>query len=326
MALLWWWLVVAYGLLTTVVAVAGLLLGDATGWLFATNLSAIYWLAPAPVLLALALLGRRWLAAAACATGAVVWLTTFGPLFAPQQTPDGDALRVVSFNAGVQPEIDHVARLVARTVPDVLLLQEILPDTQDALVEQLPSLPFHHFAPVNTAAPGGGGTAVFSRRPILGARPVDGLLDLSRPSDVVEIDGDDGPFSVVSVHLASSCGECVHTTLNASPMTGLSSQSQRRIVEADAIARALPSDGPTIVAGDFNSSTLNEPRRRLLDDNLVDVHRTVGSGPGFTRFRTTGLVRIDWILASRDITPVREWVDRRDGSDHRPVVADVILP
>jgi endonuclease/exonuclease/phosphatase (EEP) superfamily protein YafD len=37
-------------------------------------------------------------------------------------------------------------------------------------------------------------------------------------------------------------------------------------------------------------------------------------------------VRIDWLFASRDLTPVREWVERRDGSDHRPVVADVTLP
>lgn len=89
---------------------------------------------------------------------------------------------------------------------------------------------------------------------------------------------------------------------------------------------ALLPEGPVVVGGDLNSSTRNVPRRHLLSTGLVDLHRAVGSGPGFTRFRWHGLVRIDWLLASRDLTPLREWVERRDGSDHRPVVADVALP
>jgi vancomycin resistance protein VanJ len=94
-----------------------------------------------------------------------------------------------------------------------------------------------------------------------------------------------------------------------------------RRAETERIAAALP-PGPLVIGGDLNSSTFNVPRRQLLSTGLRDLHRAAGAGPGFTRF---GLFRIDWLLASRDIVPVREWVERRDGSEHQPVVADVAL-
>ncbi|HSK95132.1 MAG TPA: endonuclease/exonuclease/phosphatase family protein, partial [Euzebyales bacterium] len=320
------WLSLLYGLVTAVLLVLGRLLGDRTWWLYVANLTVVYWLAPSVVVAVVALLRRWWLVAMACVVGAVVWLGTFGPMFVPQQAPTTtDTLRVATYNISPQRDVDHVARLVDRTRADVLLIQEVLPEAQDTLIGSLPTLPYHHFAPVNARAPGGGGTAVFSRLPITATRPVTGLPSNSRPTDLVTLDTGRGAVTVVSLHLTSPCAACQRSA-DATPWrSALEDEARTRQVEVERVAAALPA-GPLVVGGDLNSSTFNVPRRRLLATGLTDLHRAAGSGPGFTRFRWHGLVRIDWLLASRDITAVREWVERRDGSDHRAVVTDVAVP
>lgn len=245
--------------------------------------------------------------------------------FVPQRASAADALRVATYNISPQPDVEHVVRLVDRTRPDVLLLQEVLPEAQDALARSLRTLPYHHFAPVNTAAPGGGGTAVFSRLPVVATRPVTGLPSGSRPAELVSLDTGRGTVTAVSLHLTSPCAACLASEDTTPWRRALEHESRTRRVETERVAAALPA-GPLVVGGDLNSSTHNVPRRRLMAAGLADLHREAGSGPGFTRFRWHGLVRIDWLLASRDVIPVREWVERRDGSDHRPVVADVVIP
>jgi endonuclease/exonuclease/phosphatase (EEP) superfamily protein YafD len=319
------WLMLLYGLGAGILVGLGRWRGDSTWWLFIANLSVFYWLAPTVVFAFGALLRRWWPVAAVCLVGAVIWLGTFGPLFVPQRAADIDTLRIATYNVSPQARVAHVARLVDRTRPDVLLAQEVLPGVQDALVTALPSLPYHHFATVNAWAPGGGGTAVLSRFPIVRIQPVEGLPRASRPTDLVSLDTGDGVVTVVSLHLNSPCGQCRGRDGLDGRMRALERDAQARQIEIERIAAALPA-GPLVVGGDLNSSTFNVPRRRLLSVGLTDLHRAIGAGPGFTRFRSHGLVRIDWLLASKDIVPVREWVERRDGSEHRPVLADVGLP
>lgn len=319
------WLVVLYGVTTSAVFLGGWLLGDATGWLYVANLSTFYWLAPAVVLALLALAVRWSIPLAACVVGAVVWIGSFGPLFLPQWVPSGRSLRVATFNLSAEPQVDHVERFVDRVRPDVLLVQEVVPTARESLVHRLPALPFHHFSAANPNAPGGGGTGVLTRFPITGARSVEGLFDVSRPMDVVTLDTDRGPVGVVSLHLTSPCDECLEPGPPRSPPFGrLAREARLRTREAEQVVAALP-DGPLLVGGDLNSSTHNAPRRLLLDAGLVDLHRVAGSGQGSTSYRGRLGFRIDWLFASAQVTPVREWVDRPDFSDHRPVVADVQL-
>ena len=313
-----------YGAAAVGLFAAGWLLGDATWWLYVSNLSAFYWLAPAVPLVVLAALARWWPAAVLCALAAAVWLATFAPAFVPQSVDVAPDLRVASYNVDPEPGLAHVGELVARVQPDVLLVQEVLPAARDELLAQVPSLPYHDFAPVNSAAPGGGGTAVLSRLPIVAARPIAGLPVGSRPVNIVTVATDAGPVQVASLHLTSPCSDCTDDPPRITEQ-GLAAEAVTRRAEAERIAAALP-DGPLVVGGDLNSSTLNTPRRRLLAAGLVDLHRAVGSGAGFTRHDWHAWFRIDWLLASREVTPVDEWVDGQQGSDHQPVVADVAVP
>lgn len=320
------WAVAVYAVAATALLAAGWFLGDVTWWLYAANVSVIYWLAPLVPLLLLALLRRWWPVAAICAVGAAVWLATFGPMLVPRSVAADDTLRVASYNIAPQRDVDHVARMVQREQPDVLLVQELLPAAREDLIRLLPSLPHHHFSQVNQGAPGGGGTAVLSRLPIVGVAGVTDLPATSRPIDIVTLEAGGGStFDVASLHLASPCSECTEENPTGSLEEALEREAAVRGVEADRLADALPA-GTVVLGGDLNSSTFNDPRRRLLDAGLVDVHRQVGTAPGFTRTNWRGRFRIDWLIVSPEVVPVREWVGPDDGSDHRPVIADIALP
>lgn len=320
-----------YGVGASLLYVLGWLFGDATGWLYVANLSTIYWLAPAVGLGAFAVAARWWLPALACSVAAIAWLATFAPLFVPQASGSSADLRVATFNVQPDPGIEHVVRLAERVQPDVLLVQELAPESQEELASDLERiLPHHHFSPVNPVAPGGGGTGVLSRLPITRVQQIGPLPDMSRPMDVATLDTGDGPLHVASLHLTSPCDECLSPDLgdvrdNAESFAPLAREADLRRSEMEEVTAALP-PGPLIVGGDLNSSTHNAPRRRLLAAGLTDLHRASGSGPGFTAFRRQWGFRIDWLLASSELTPVRTWVGPADVSDHRPVIADVALP
>lgn len=100
-------------------------------------------------------------------------------------------------------------------------------------------------------------------------------------------------------------------------------QAQRLASDARAI------DGPLIIAGDLNAPPSSLVTRTLTAVNLVDAFSEAGRGYGYTFGHSLLLgrsfLRLDRILVSRHLTPVAAWVGGQEGSDHRPVVSDLIL-
>jgi endonuclease/exonuclease/phosphatase family metal-dependent hydrolase len=80
---------------------------------------------------------------------------------------------------------------------------------------------------------------------------------------------------------------------------------------------------PMIVFGDFNATPDAEEIAPLLG-RLRDAWSS-DSGPGYTYPADTPVKRIDYILVSRDFHVVGARVPPTDASDHRPVVADLVL-
>jgi endonuclease/exonuclease/phosphatase (EEP) superfamily protein YafD len=326
------WTVLLCGAVATAVYLAGRVLGDATGWLYVANMSMFLWLTPLVVLCVVGVALRSWPAVVACLVPVIAWVATFGPLFVPDlMTPAPAAdLRVMTYNMHGDPDVPsvgNVVRQVEQADPDVLLLQEVAPFSRRRLLDRLSDdLEHHHFAEINPAAPAASGTAVFSQLPIRGTRPVTGLPDASRPMDIVVVEAPNGPLAVASLHLITPDDGCKSGEVSAcvASLGQVGRDAAVRRVEIEQVAAALP-DGPLVVGGDLNSGTANDPRRRLLDAGLVDLQRASGSGPGFTAERAGLPFRIDWLFASRDVTPVRAWVGPLDRSDHRPVIADVAL-
>lgn len=82
---------------------------------------------------------------------------------------------------------------------------------------------------------------------------------------------------------------------------------------------------PAILGGDFNAPATDPVHRRLARD-FNDAFATAGTGWGNTYQRRFPILRIDQIYASRHFTPVRCAAAVTRHSDHRMVVADLILP
>jgi endonuclease/exonuclease/phosphatase (EEP) superfamily protein YafD len=88
--------------------------------------------------------------------------------------------------------------------------------------------------------------------------------------------------------------------------------------------------GSGILIGDFNTES-TEPAFEPLSHGLVDAHRAVGVGPGWTwrpsslEWLGTGLLRIDHIFTGEGLTPVRTSIACPEAGDHCLLEADLGL-
>lgn len=82
---------------------------------------------------------------------------------------------------------------------------------------------------------------------------------------------------------------------------------------------------PTIIAGDFNLPIESAIYRRYWS-GYQNAFSQSGFGSGYTKHTRLVGVRIDHILSSKDVVPIRSFVGKDVGSDHLPLIADLVLP
>ena len=134
--------------------------------------------------------------------------------------------------------------------------------------------------------------------------------------------------AVYDVHLLSPRGGL--ESVRHRDVGGLVGNAGDRLEEAAHLAayvRAEP--GPTLLTGDLNAPVQSLVCRRLFDAGLRDAFSEAGSGYGYSYGAFTGVripyVRIDHVLVSRQWQVRHCWVGNAQGSDHRPVIADLVL-
>lgn len=297
-----------------------------------------------PAVLALGLsawLGWRWRLAALAALvlmGTVVTDLSLG-LGRTDLPPDAPGTRTVRFmtyniksyravfrHGGFVPLNDEIAQ----HQPDILVMQDAREVSRrgDLPYGMRDVLPRHKLYAY-------GQYAVASRFPISGCTPAD--MSLGDKGDekheyvrcTVDIDGT--RVDLVTAHLLTP-----RAGLNATReerLGGLDDWSANftdRLSQAERIAATLvPSQRPTIVAGDLNATEHSIVVRTLLDTGLRDAFSAGGRGWGFTHGHSlkpgVSFLRIDHILVSADIGVREAWVGWRGGSEHRPVVADLVI-
>jgi endonuclease/exonuclease/phosphatase family metal-dependent hydrolase len=87
--------------------------------------------------------------------------------------------------------------------------------------------------------------------------------------------------------------------------------------------------GPCIVAGDLNAPERSRVVQNLLTRGMRDAYSASTRGWGYTHghslSRLWSFLRIDHILVSEDIGVLRAWTGGKEASEHRPVLAELVL-
>jgi endonuclease/exonuclease/phosphatase family metal-dependent hydrolase len=238
----------------------------------------------------------------------------------PRRTavPAGPHLRVatVSLRLGLVP-VGAVLDLVRDNRVDVLSVQELTPEAEERLraagLEDL--LPHAVVIPARAGSAPAASGAVWSRLPLRAAGAVPGGFE--QPTVRFGGDGDAGGGADVEL-----------TAIHLTPP----STSAERVRGWIADLAALPAPEEEVLrvlAGDFNASLDHAAFRQVLARGYRDAAREAGRAMVWTwaplRPRFPRLA-IDHVLidprigvAAVDVVPV-------DGSDHRAVVAELVLP
>jgi endonuclease/exonuclease/phosphatase (EEP) superfamily protein YafD len=270
---------------------------------------------PVP-LVALAL--RRWPAAAVAtlATAALAVAVLPRGFAAGDPLPAGPALRVLTANlkvGGADPA--RLVALVRTERVDLLAVQEYTPEAQRALDAGLGGvLPYRSAHPL----PGVGGSALYSRFP---------LHDDGVRLNPYEFGQAQGTVSVPGA--APVAVESVHATAPASTLPGLGSKVTDAWARAMAAQPPATVDGPVrLLLGDFNATLDHAALRRLIGTGYRDAAEVTGQGLTMTwpYDKVFPRVALDHVLADRRVGVRRVAVYPITGSDHRAVLADLVLP
>jgi endonuclease/exonuclease/phosphatase family metal-dependent hydrolase len=241
------------------------------------------------------------------------------------------SLRVMSYNIrSGNGDLDATAAVIRAVAPDIVALQEVdvhwatrsdFADQAAALAQRLGlAMRFariYQLAPTaDTMPPREFGVALLSRYPIVGFRN-DSLTRLSTQEQ--------NPIPAHMPGLLDATLDINGTEVRALN-THLDYRADPRVRElqvAEILNYLGGSSIPTIVFGDLNA----EPTARELLPLFQRLHDswTSGSDSGFTYPADQPSKRIDYILITTHFRVRSAGVVATRASDHRPVVADLIL-
>lgn len=277
-------------------------------------------------------LGRWWALASLAALGLVL---TVGMGFVWPSPDHGDVpVRVMTYNVKAHlaaKQSNGFAKLVREVAlhdPDILVMQDSRVPSRGAPEATIPAAALFGFAHVFSE----GQYVVASRFPLRDCKR--GSIGYRREDHpyircVVEAKG--VALNVVTAHFESP-----RQGLNAARREGLEGVDdwqqnyQDRLAQARTLARDLAGSGrPLIVAGDLNAPESSPVVRALLDIGLRDAFSSAGRGYGYTHGHALKLgfsfLRIDHILVSPDLGVADSFVGGSEASEHRPVIADLLL-
>lgn len=223
-------------------------------------------------------------------------------------------LRVMSFNVQKFHNFGPAAVVAAirKEKPDIVCLQEANQwDPGKPLPEE-----FRQAIPEYQVVQRGQ-TAILSKYPV-GFGAVFALRSGTdgRPAQMLSVMVQGRPVSVICVHLQYFPWDKSISVAQASRNLMKETQSLEDLVKEPGV--------PTIVAGDFN--TLPHGRiHRMMRRYLTDCFAATARGFGLTLPAVFPLKRLDYIYVGQGLSPVKCWVSEEVASDHRAVVADLVL-
>jgi vancomycin resistance protein VanJ len=319
------WLSTLYVVLLSIYVLLRFTVGDGLWWLSLLNTFALLLFIPLPLALLGAWLQKirllRWLSLALT----VVALGWFGQYFLPKspRTIQGQKVTVMTYN--MQAKDENLETFLRKAQPDVVFLQEI-----SSL--QASSEPFADIYPFQFAQPEQWGNKVLSKYPILEAEDVQGFGP-TRPQRL-ELDVNGKTIAIYNVHLTWPIS---NPRLNTSVLPGFIAKAisgfddRQRNAQIDLLIEHLEKEPlPYLVAGDFNLSQYSATYGKL-SSIAQDSFREVAIGLGNTWPATLQsglnlppLLRIDYVWHSSHLEAQTVKRETALGSDHFPVIAELI--
>ena len=261
------------------------------------------------------LLKPPWLAAAWASAAAMAWLPV-APLYLPANTVGGEAsLTVIHANvSGNKLEASAFFDFLRDDPPDLLLLQEVTPETLDVVASELPDYERLAAVPRRDTR----GTAAYARR---GVEASAGMLYPTPDRD--------RPFPQVSLRVGGRDVSLFHFSATR-PLPGERFADQGPAYDAAAAwANATRLSGVTpIVIGDFNSTPQGvRPRYLAARTNLRFAAEGHGNrGTWHARLPAVARLPIDYALMPRDWHVETFDVGPYVGGDHRPIRLSLGVP
>lgn len=294
-------------------ALLGLALAHAFGDDRSMPLVALHALSPwifpwaAPVL-AVAAVRRRWRQAVPPAVVLLAWLWWVAPPLGRDPSAPGPTVRLVSSNVlMVNDDPSELVREVLEEQPDILIFQEFTPAVRDRMAATT------WLTRLERPADHSYGLALYSRFP---------LVD----HEFIDLHGVDWLRAVLDVHGQQVEVWNVHTLAPYKP-----SFHRGWLLQVPELARAAAEvERPLVLAGDLNL-TPQHPAYDQLTEVLDDAYRRCGRAIAWTwpandvHLTWVPPIRIDHVLVSAHwrCAAIREGVGA--GSDHRPVIADLVV-
>jgi vancomycin resistance protein VanJ len=324
---------VVLGFAGAIFVATGYRLGPERFWLLALIEYLPYPLHLVPALVAVAMsfaLATVWRLVGAATLGLVVWavmgLEVHGPVDADGRLP----VRVMTYNikahlAAARPDgFLELKRELDLHSPDILMFED---------AEEAKSAPGevaklfddrHHYAE--------GQFGIASRYPLRECAPgqrADGGRSDAYIRCTVDIEG--LAVDLYAVHLRTP-----RQGLNATRRESLRGVEEwegnvaDRMTQSQDVAHAIRSRAhPVILGGDLNAPEVSLVVRTLLDAGLQDAFSSAGNGFGYTYGQALrpgfSFLRLDHVLTSTQIGVAACDVGGARGSEHRPVVADLLL-
>ena len=303
-------------------------LGPERWWVAGVNMFVPQWVwgLPAVVLLPLtAWRARRW-----AWLPAMTLLIVAGPLmgwcWSFHANPAGLPLRVMTYNVQLwgRASSSRVAAEIENARPDILCLQDArLPGgtALDELLEHWHVASFRQYV-------------IASRFPIVDSAVGDISYGGERHTYLrARIKVGERHVIVSTAHFATPRGALRAfraPALWAAGVERIKTNLSHRVTQGAALANDLRDvKDPVVVAGDLNAPPQSLASRALTDIGLVDVFSAGGRGYGYTFGHTLrgeqSFLRLDRILVSRHFATVRARAGGATASDHRPVIADLVL-
>lgn len=317
---------------------AMLVLGPERFLIFSSLLYLPFWIVLIPLIGSVGLawsLGWRWRGIAFAALLVFLWPVMGFNMGHPE--PGSEPIRLMTYNikahlidrrAGVGG-FDGLISEIHRYDPDIVVMQ----DARIPGVEWVPDSLLLRRIVGSRSVYAFGQYIVASRLPMRGCE-VGSIAYDERPHSfvhcLVTVHGQD--IDLYTAHLLSP-----RDGLNAMRWSGIHGRdewqdnAQDRMAQAEKLAQLLARRlRPAIVAGDLNTPEQSLVIRTLLDTGLRDAFSSAGWGYGYThghslRPHLFSTIRIDHVLVSKEFGVADCFVGGKDGSQHRPVIADIWL-